>query len=148
MILSDLTMIEENDNNIDIKDSTCYSNLRYLQFDALFSSRSLVLRRSTGPSVTIEAGAASSTEEKLIHFEKMTMIYETLSVLKRCFEVSYSEAMIESIAAGEGTKGEGSIEELQWMLKVLPRLPEKELYEFKGDSKKKVVSPPAQYDAL
>ena len=113
-----------------------------------FSSRSLVLHRSTGPSVTIEAGAASSTEEKLIHFEKMTMIYETLSVLKRCFEVSYSEAMIESIAAGEGTKGEGSIEELQWMLKVLPRLPEKELYEFKGDSKKKVVSPPAQYDAL
>jgi hypothetical protein len=95
--------------------------------------------------VTIEAGAASGTEEKLIHFEKMTMIYETLSVLKRCFEVSYSEAMIESIAAGEGTKGEGTTEELQWMLKVLPRLPEKELYEFKGDSKKKVVPPPSHY---
>ncbi len=45
MILSDLTMIEENDNNIDIKDSTCYSNLRYLQIDVLFSSRSLVLHR-------------------------------------------------------------------------------------------------------
>jgi hypothetical protein len=35
MILSDLTMIEENDNNIDIKDSTPSSYLRFLQIGAV-----------------------------------------------------------------------------------------------------------------
>jgi hypothetical protein len=82
---------------------------------------------------------AQSAEEKLIHFEKMSMIYDTLSILKRCFAVPYQESIMEALAAGESTKGEGTIEELIWMLKILPRLPEKELYDFKGaDNKKKV----------
>lgn len=43
MILSDLTMIEENDNSIDIKDSACYSYLRYLQIGVHFSLTGVAL---------------------------------------------------------------------------------------------------------
>jgi hypothetical protein len=153
VILSDLTMIEENDDSIEIKDSAGKSSLVHPSHSLCtvgHCSRAgwlalLIIRFSlpfsVSPSIVIESNNESGAlEEKLIHFEKMTMIYETLSVLKRCFAVSYSEAMMESVAAGEG-KGEGTTEELLWMLKVLPRLPEKELYDIKGtESKKKVIS--------
>lgn len=98
---------------------------------------------SGGQNVTIEVSGNGVTngEEKLIHFEKMSMIYETLSILYRCFAQPYTEAMIEAVAAGEPLKGEGTTEDLFWMLRVLPRLSEKELYEFKGSDKKKVQKP-------
>jgi hypothetical protein len=83
------------------------------------------------------------------------MIYETTSILKKCFAVAYPDeddgrALLHPLELGtEGElkekvkklkKGDGNLEDLIHMVTCLPRLTEKELYDFKGPDVKKKVS--------
>jgi hypothetical protein len=76
---------------------------------------------------------ADKGESELVHFEKMTMIYSILAQLKKCCSKSYASHE-EKIHHDKSEKTLGLVK----MLTDLPRLPEKELYDLKNDTKKKV----------
>jgi len=76
---------------------------------------------------------ADKGESELVHFEKMTMIYSILARLKKCCSKSYASHE-EKIHHDKSEKTLGLVK----MLTDLPRLPEKELYDLKNDTKKKV----------
>eukprot|EP01087_Luapelamoeba_hula_P022752 TRINITY_DN8235_c2_g1_i2.p2 TRINITY_DN8235_c2_g1~~TRINITY_DN8235_c2_g1_i2.p2 ORF type:complete len:430 (-),score=92.43 TRINITY_DN8235_c2_g1_i2:32-1321(-) len=94
LILSDLTMIEENDNHLE--------------------------------------------NGELIHFEKMSMIYDTLSILKRLLTTPYTFAGVDPTGGGDVSCGDA--EDLAEMVTSLPHVGERELYEFKGDRDKQKVN--------
>ncbi len=107
LILSDLTMIEENET---------------------------FKKNDGGESGEGEKEGFSEASDVLVHFEKMSMIYNTLSVLKRCLSVPFEPSSIDDSKAKKGK----SREDLVRMITDLPRLSEKELYDLKNDTKKKV----------
>jgi len=86
---------------------------------------------------------------ELIHFEKMTMIYESLSVIKKYLGQPYAFcdiALATTTTPTTSSSSNGSMERLVddevlvEMCTVLPHVGEKELYEFKGDKDKEKVN--------
>jgi hypothetical protein len=152
-ILSDLTMIEENTTSIKVKIGDG-SGIQGAPSGIPGSGSGIKADGGSG----IQSGSESESEKKvgdeeeeseLVHFEKMSMIYNTLSQLKKCGQVAY--ARDEDSSGGDhnengekrerdkkANKASTAREELVKMLTDLPRLSEKELYDLKNDTKKKV----------
>lgn len=144
LILSDLTLIEENKTSIKVKvdDATATGTPQEAPSSNLLS----VNGSSNGKhrsSVTINDQQGSGNgdtqgESELVHFEKMSMIYNTLSHLKRCSQVPYPQYDEADEKAHNDKKVTRTKDELIKMLTDLPRLSENELYDLKNDTKKKV----------
>lgn len=172
-ILSDLTMIEENKSSIKIKVS---EGSGIQGGSAIPGSGGSGIQAEGGSGIQgggdggsgsgiqagdgsgIQAGGGSGIqgggeeeeeESELVHFEKMSMIYNTLSQLKKCGNVAYprddhdnggdhNENGEKRERDKKANKASTAREELVKMLTDLPRLSEKELYDLKNDTKKKV----------
>lgn len=165
-ILSDLTMIEENKSSIKIKVSegsgiqggsvipgSGGSGIQAGDGSGIQDGGDGGSGIQAGDGSGIQAGGGSGIEEEeeseLVHFEKMSMIYNTLSQLKKCGNVAYprddhdnggdhNENGEKRERDKKANKASTAREELVKMLTDLPRLSEKELYDLKNDTKKKV----------
>lgn len=84
----------------------------------------------------IEENENHLDDGELIHFEKMTMIYETLSVIRKYLGPPYSFSNFTTTTSSERLIDDPALLE---MCTTLPHVGEKYLYEFKGDKDKERV---------